>query len=124
MTTKINALIAIIGIGARLLGGANCQYKFQQLYFHDPDNEGLVGKSIRDKIGQLKGYEIDAVDLKFFHFSPHGAKLLDPNKRFLLEITYETFEDAGLTLSEIYGTRTGVNSCWNLCYGFLTPTIP
>jgi acyl transferase domain-containing protein len=70
MTTNTNALIAIIGIGARLRGGANYQNKFWQLllqgfngisttpalrwdtsYFHDPDNEGLVGKSIQDKSG-------------------------------------------------------------------------
>ncbi|KAA6362121.1 MAG: putative polyketide synthase, partial [Streblomastix strix] len=127
MTTNINAPIAIIGIGARLPGGANSPNKFWQLllqgyngistapasrwdasYFHDPDNEGLVGKYIQDKGGWLKGYEIDEVDLQFFHFSPREAKLLDPNQRLLLEITYETLEDAGLTLPEINGTRTGV----------------
>jgi acyl transferase domain-containing protein len=40
--------------------------------------------------------------------SPREAKLLDPNQRLLLELTYETFEDAGLSLKVMNESRTGV----------------
>ncbi|KAH7828358.1 putative beta-ketoacyl synthase [Monocercomonoides exilis] len=119
--------IAIVGLGARLPGGANSPEQFWKLllegydaitdvpkerwdgnYFHDPENLGLVGKSIQNKGGFLKGYNIDEVDLKFFYLSPREAKSLDPNQRLLLEVTYETFENAGLTLEQVSGSRTGV----------------
>ncbi|KAK2958826.1 putative Highly reducing polyketide synthase easB [Blattamonas nauphoetae] len=119
--------LAVIGLGARLPGGANSPLQFWNLlkqgydaigptpkdrwdsaYFHDPDNLGLVGKSIQDVGGFLQGWNPEEVDLKFFHFSPREAKLLDPNQRILLELTYETFEDAGLTLNDMSGSRTGV----------------
>ncbi|KAH7821909.1 putative polyketide synthase PksE [Monocercomonoides exilis] len=119
--------IAIVGLGARLPGGANSPEQFWNLllegydaitdipkdrwdgkYFHDPENLGLVGKSIQDKGGFLKGYNIDEVDLKFFYLSPREAKTLDPNQRLLLEVTYETFENAGVALEQMSGSRTGV----------------
>ncbi|KAK2961530.1 putative Phenolphthiocerol/phthiocerol polyketide synthase subunit C [Blattamonas nauphoetae] len=119
--------LAIVGLGTRLPGGANSPVQFWNLlkkgydaietipkerwdaeYFHDPDNLGLVGKSNQNQGGFMKGWNPEEVDLKFFHFSPREAKLLDPNQRLLLELTYETFEDAGLTLNDMSGSRTGV----------------
>ncbi|KAH7820135.1 putative polyketide synthase module [Monocercomonoides exilis] len=119
--------VAVVGLGARLPGGANSPEQFWKLllegydgisdipkerwdgaYFHDPENLGLVGKSIQNKGGFLKGYNIDEIDLKFFYLSPREAKTLDPNQRLLLEVTYETFENAGVPLEHISGSRTGV----------------
>ena len=119
--------IAIVGLGARLPGGANSPEEFWKLllanydaitdipadrwdgrYFHDPENLGLVGKCIQNKGGFLKGHPIDEFDVKFFSISPREAKSLDPNQRLLLEVAYETFEDAGVTLQQVNRSRTGV----------------
>lgn len=119
--------IAIVGLGARLPGGANNVLQFWNLllnnydgvtevpperwdgkYFHDPENLNLVGKSIQNKGGFLKGVNIEEFDTKFFSISPREGKSLDPNQRLLLEVTYETFEDAGVTLPAMSGSKTGV----------------
>jgi hypothetical protein len=40
--------------------------------------------------------------------SPREANRLDPNQRLLLELAYETFMDAGITLENMSGSRCGV----------------
>ncbi len=43
-----------------------------------------------------------------FGISPREAECMDPQQRMLLEVTWEAFEDAGLPLERVAGTRTGV----------------
>lgn len=38
---------------------------------------------------------IDRFDAAFFEYSPHETRLIDPQHRLLLEVAWETFEDAG-----------------------------
>lgn len=40
--------------------------------------------------------------------TPREANAMDPTHRMLLEATYEGFENAGLTLQDVSGTRTSV----------------
>jgi acyl transferase domain-containing protein/NADPH:quinone reductase-like Zn-dependent oxidoreductase/NAD(P)-dependent dehydrogenase (short-subunit alcohol dehydrogenase family)/acyl carrier protein len=52
--------------------------------------------------------DIDCFDASFFAISPREAELMDPQQRVLLELTWDAFEDAGLTLHDLSSRRTGV----------------
>ncbi|MFF4244889.1 acyltransferase domain-containing protein [Streptomyces sp. NPDC001822] len=47
-------------------------------------------------------------DADFFGITPHEADKTDPQQRLLLEVAYEALEDAGLPLSDLAGSDTGV----------------
>ncbi len=51
---------------------------------------------------------LDYFDAQFFGISPREAALIDPHQRLLLELAWETLEDAGVPASKMAGTRTGV----------------
>ena len=52
--------------------------------------------------------EVDRFDAGFFGISPREAALLDPQQRLLLEVAWEAVEDAGVPVSKLAGSRTGV----------------
>lgn len=54
--------------------------------------------------------DIESFDAYFFGISPREAIRMDPQQRILLEVTYESLEDAGLTLESIAGSNMGVFS--------------
>lgn len=54
--------------------------------------------------------DIEAFDAYFFGISPREAVRMDPQQRILLEVAYESLEDAGLTLEAIAGSNMGVFS--------------
>ena len=47
-------------------------------------------------------------DNDFFGVSGLEAKAMDPQQRILLEVAYEAFENAGMTLDELEGSQTSV----------------
>uniref|UniRef100_UPI002491FF1D beta-ketoacyl synthase N-terminal-like domain-containing protein n=1 Tax=Aquimarina aggregata TaxID=1642818 RepID=UPI002491FF1D len=51
---------------------------------------------------------IDQFDASFFRISPREAKLMDPQQRLMLELTWELIERSGYTRSSFKETRTGV----------------
>ena len=53
--------------------------------------------------------DIAAFDANFFSITKNEAVAMDPQQRIMLEITYEAFENAGLTLAAIAGSNT---SCY------------
>lgn len=71
---------------------------------HDPD------RGYRKIVSKQGGWldNLKEFDAKFFKISPREAEKVDPHQRLMLEVTYEAFEDAGLKLEDIWGTRTGV----------------
>jgi len=52
-------------------------------------------------------------DPSFFGINPLEASSMDPQQRKLLEVVYESFENAGATLEELSGSRT---SCFVGCF--------
>ncbi|KAF2158340.1 hypothetical protein M409DRAFT_71690 [Zasmidium cellare ATCC 36951] len=58
--------------------------------------------------GHFLNQDIAAFDCSFFEIKPVEAQAVDPQQRLSLELAYEAFENAGLTLRQVWGSRTGV----------------
>lgn len=52
--------------------------------------------------------EIDEFDEKFFKITPFEADMMDPQQRKFLQHTWYAVEDAGIKMSSLSGTNTGV----------------
>ena len=116
--------LAIVGIGCRLPGKCNDPESFWDLltqgksairevpqdrwnverYYH-PD----VAVPIK-MITKWGGFvdEVDQFDASFFGISPREAQRIDPQQRWLLEVTWEALEDAAEKPADWRGSRTGV----------------
>ena len=115
--------IAIIGMGCRFPGAENPESFWSVLWkgvdavtevpkdrwdgdqFYDPE-PGRPGKMITRCGGFLD--RIDQFDHDFFGIDAREAKRLDPQQRLMLEVAWESLEDAGLVPAELAGTQTGV----------------
>src|SRR5947209_1128439 len=121
---EVRAPIAIIGIGCHFPGDVNNAASYWELlregrdaitevpsdrwdidayYDPDPDAPGRMrtrwGGFVRDP---------DKFDAQFCGISPREAVLMDPQQRFLLEVTWEALEDAGQAVDRLAGSKTGV----------------
>src|SRR6266516_5092969 len=116
--------IAIVGMACRFPGGANDPSSFWKLLrdgidaimevpeqrwnasrFHHP-NAGAPGRMV-SRWGGFVG-NVDLFDAAFFGIAPREAARVDPQHRWLAEVTWEAMEDAGLPPEQLAGTRTGV----------------
>lgn len=116
--------IAIIGLSCRFPGQVNSPKEFWD--FLIAAGNGIVPvpadrwdnkayyDSDRDKKNRMyvnKGGfldKIDQFDPLFFGISPAEASRVDPQHRWLLELTYEAMENAGLRAKELKGSDTAV----------------
>jgi acyl transferase domain-containing protein len=130
MMTKQDYLeepIAIIGSSCRFPGGASSPSKLWDL-LQDPrdvlkefDPERINLKSFYHNDGEHHGstnvvnkaYALEedtrVFDASFFGITPMEARGMDPQQRQLLEIVYEAFESAGMTLEQLRGSLTSVH---------------
>ncbi|MEU1523752.1 SDR family NAD(P)-dependent oxidoreductase [Nocardia rhamnosiphila] len=116
--------VAIVGIGCRLPGGVSGPGDLWELLEQGvdaitptPDDRWDVDRFYSPKPQQpgrisarRGGYlaEVDTFDAAFFGISGRIAEQMDPQQRQLLEVAWETFEDAGMVPGAAAGTRTGV----------------
>ncbi|MDP6858833.1 MAG: type I polyketide synthase, partial [Verrucomicrobiales bacterium] len=116
--------LAIVGIACRFPGRANSPESFWDLliegksgiqevpddrwdvdrYYH-PDSSVPI-KMITKWGGFIE--DVDKFDASFFGISPREAQRMDPQQRWLLELTWEAFEDAGEKPINWRGSATGV----------------
>ena len=116
--------IAIVGIGCRFPGGVHDADSFWDLLtasrdavgrvpasrwdadaFYDPDPE-KSGTMYTREGGFVAGVEM--FDAEFFGISRREALSLDPQQRWLLEVSWEALEDAGILPSTLAGAPVGV----------------
>jgi malonyl CoA-acyl carrier protein transacylase len=115
--------IAIIGVGCRF-PGADTPEAFWQLLkngfdsigeipadrwdvdrYYNPD-PAMGGKMYTRRGGFLR--QVDQFDPQFFSIAPREAVGIDPQQRLLMEIAWETLEDAGQAPHQLEKERTGV----------------
>ncbi|MEN8215015.1 MAG: type I polyketide synthase [Pseudomonadota bacterium] len=117
--------IAIIGMACRFPGGANSNTKYWEILkngidtitkvpatrgdwngYYDPDPE-VPGKMYTTKAGflDIPVYDFDAA---FFQIAPKEAHSLDPQQRLLLEVSWEALENAGIDVTKLEKSKTGV----------------
>lgn len=53
-------------------------------------------------------FRFNEFDHRFFGITEAEADLMDPQQKLLLQCTYRAFEDAGMSMESISGSRTGV----------------
>ncbi|WP_414573579.1 SDR family NAD(P)-dependent oxidoreductase [Nostoc sp. CCY 9925] len=110
--------IAIIGIGCRFPGAKNPQ-AFWQLLCDGVDAISEIPKDRWDVESFFDAEEtsthwggfvdkVDRFDPEFFGIAPREALSIDPQQRFLLEVTWEALEDAGIVPESLSGSQTGV----------------
>ncbi|KXT06610.1 hypothetical protein AC578_8567 [Pseudocercospora eumusae] len=80
------------------------RYNIDGFYHPDPERLG----SIQQTHAHFLKQDFKVFDAPFFSVTPKEAKAMDPTHRMLLEATYEGFENAGMTLKDVSGTRTSV----------------
>ena len=117
--------IAIIGMGCRFPGGANCPAAYWHLLrdggdaicrvpadrwdadqFYDPERT-RSGK-INTRNSGFLDVDVYQFDPQFFGISPREAQQLDPQQRLLLEVAWEALEHANIVPEQLFGGSTGV----------------
>ncbi|RKU03683.1 beta-ketoacyl synthase [Burkholderia sp. Nafp2/4-1b] len=120
----MNKQIAIIGMACRFPGGVESPDDFWQLLRDQrdavtaipPDRFGTAfyqhpskrepGKSYTFAAGVVD--DVAGFDAEFFGISPREAAQMDPQQRLMLELAWETFEDAGVRPAAMRGRDCGV----------------
>lgn len=122
---KESESIAIVGMACRFPGGCNSPEAFWNLLkegregiidvpsdrwdvdeYYDP-TAGTTGK-MYVKQGNFIQHNISEFDAKFFKISPAEANTMDPQQRQLLEVCWESLENAGQNPLKLRGSKTGV----------------
>jgi acyl transferase domain-containing protein/acyl carrier protein len=115
--------IAIIGLGCRFPGAKNPQEFWHMLrdggdgisevpaqrwdlHQYYAAERATPGKMNTRWGGFLE--DVDQFDPYFFGIAPREASRMDPQQRILLEVAWESLENAGLAIEKLAGSQTGV----------------
>lgn len=114
--------IAVVGLSCRFPGDASTPSKFWDMLkngkdaysptstrwnsdaFYHPGNARL--NSLPTKGGHFLKEDPYVFDAAFFNITATEAIALDPKQRIAMEVTYEAFENAGMSLQRISGSQT------------------
>ncbi|KAH8817121.1 putative polyketide synthase [Xylogone sp. PMI_703] len=115
--------IAVVGLSCRFPGGANNEASLWDMLaqgrhawseipkerlnaaaFYHPDNNRKGTFNVRG--AHFLQHDIATFDAPFFSISNNEAKAMDPQQRMLLETTYEAFENAGIRVEDVVGSKT------------------
>lgn len=130
--------IAIVGMACRFPGNADTPEGFFDLLTRGVDTVTAIPAdrwafdARNDADPRLQGArwgaftkDIDLFDAAFFGISPREAERLDPQQRFLLELTWEALERAGIVPATLAGTKTGVFvGILNTDYYYMNLSVP
>ncbi|WP_053926511.1 hybrid non-ribosomal peptide synthetase/type I polyketide synthase [Streptomyces chattanoogensis] len=124
LTTERDALraettepIAVVGMGARMPGGADDTAALWELL---SDGRDAVAPYPSARLADVPGgfpagvpsggflESVDGFDAGFFGVSAREASYLDPQQRLLLEVSWEALENAGARPASLKGSRVGV----------------
>ncbi|XP_067852325.1 phthioceranic/hydroxyphthioceranic acid synthase-like [Heptranchias perlo] len=123
MDEKMVEEIAIVGIGCNFPGGEGIENfwkvllegkscvtdipanRFDIKVWHDID-DNKAGKMVTKRACFIEGF--NEFDHKLFRISQIEANSMDPQQKLLLECTYKAFENAGMPMEDISGSKTGV----------------
>jgi len=123
-TTVSEEPIAIIGIGCRFPGNINQPEAFWRFLSTGKDaiteippdrwnvdkfyaaKPGIKGKYYARFGGFIR--DIQGFDAEFFGISPREAKQMDPHQKILLEVAWQSIEDAGLIVDRKTSINAGV----------------
>ncbi|KAL9616846.1 MAG: hypothetical protein Q9160_008302 [Pyrenula sp. 1 TL-2023] len=117
--------IAIVGMGLRFPQDASNPEKFWDMLVSGrsartsvPDTRYKAESYLRSAAkvpgttavqhGNFLKSDIHLFDAPFFSTSPAEAACIDPQQRILMEVVYESLENAGISISDISGTRSSV----------------
>ncbi|KAI1828360.1 putative polyketide synthase [Xylaria intraflava] len=116
--------IAICGFSAKFPQEATSSESFWKILLEKrcvstdfpPDRLSLQGfhhetnhpNTIPLRGGHFIEEDLSLFDANFFSISPAEAAAMDPMQRWLLEVTYQALENAGISMEEASGSRTAV----------------
>ncbi|KAH8743967.1 polyketide synthase [Diaporthe sp. PMI_573] len=72
------------------------------------DHHGETGETMNVRGAHFLKGDISAFDAGFFGLNQLEVKAMDPQHRLLLEIAFESFENAGMSMESLWGSNTGV----------------
>ncbi|KAJ5374373.1 Acyl transferase/acyl hydrolase/lysophospholipase [Penicillium concentricum] len=78
--------------------------RWKSAAFHHPDY--ARHGTINVEGGHFLEEDVSVFDAPFFNMTSDEAAAMDPQQRLLLEVAYEGFENAGIPLTNIMGTKT------------------
>ncbi|MDQ0933252.1 SDR family NAD(P)-dependent oxidoreductase [Streptomyces turgidiscabies] len=116
--------VAVVGIGCRLPGDINGPDAFWEgllagtnavgqvpderwQFFDDGASETTAALARTTRWGAFLA-DIEGFDADFFGITPDEADVMDPQQRLLLEVGCEALDHAGIPLSALQGSATGV----------------
>ncbi|MFI5582090.1 SDR family NAD(P)-dependent oxidoreductase [Streptomyces sp. NPDC051822] len=107
--------VAVVGLSCRFPGGSN-PAEFWQLLRNgrdaiaEPPADRAHLAALSDGSPRPGGFlpRVDTFDAEFFGISPREAAAMDPQQRLVLELAWESLEDAGIVPATLADSATGV----------------